>query len=46
MKPYSLYIDGEFVTPHATGTIDVVNPATQEVIARVPDAGIQMWTGR
>ena len=39
MKTYSLYIDGQFVAPSATAVIDVVNPATQEVIARVPDAG-------
>ena len=39
MKRYSLYIDGQFVAPSSTSTIDVLNPATQEVIAKVPDAG-------
>ena len=32
-----LYIGGEWVQPSGTGTIDVVSPATEEVIARVPD---------
>ena len=31
------YIDGRFVPSHSARTIDVINPATQEVIARVPD---------
>jgi betaine-aldehyde dehydrogenase len=35
----SLYIDGEFVRAEATGTIDVIDPATGDVIGRVPDAG-------
>jgi betaine-aldehyde dehydrogenase len=35
----SLYVNGEFVRPESTGVLDVVNPATAEVIARVPDAG-------
>jgi betaine-aldehyde dehydrogenase len=34
---HSLYIDGQFVTAHSTRTIDVINPATQEVVATVPD---------
>jgi betaine-aldehyde dehydrogenase len=37
MKTHPLYIDGEFTAPHSTTTVDVVNPATQEVIGRVPD---------
>jgi betaine-aldehyde dehydrogenase len=32
-----LYIDGRFVESHSARTIDVINPATQEVIARVSD---------
>ena len=32
------YIDGAFVDLHSECAIDVINPATQEVIARVPDA--------
>jgi len=32
-----LYIDGRFVESNSKRTIDVINPATQEVIARVPD---------
>src|SRR5215207_169562 len=33
-----LYIGGEWVSPASTQTIDVVNPATEEVIANVPEA--------
>jgi betaine-aldehyde dehydrogenase len=40
---HQLYIDGRFVDAHGAShdaqTIDVINPATQEVIASVPDAG-------
>jgi acyl-CoA reductase-like NAD-dependent aldehyde dehydrogenase len=32
----TLYIDGQWVTPAGTGTIDVVDPATEEVIGHVP----------
>jgi betaine-aldehyde dehydrogenase len=35
----SLYVNGEFVRPESTAVLDVVNPATSEVIAQVPDAG-------
>ncbi len=31
------YIDGQFAEPHSRVLIDVINPATQDVIARVPD---------
>jgi betaine-aldehyde dehydrogenase len=33
-----LYIDGEFVDSSAGATLDVVDPSTADVIARVPDA--------
>jgi len=33
-----LYIDGEFVAPQASATIDVIDPSTTDVIGRVPDA--------
>jgi betaine-aldehyde dehydrogenase len=33
-----LYIGGELVEPAGTGTIDVINPFTEEVAGRVPDA--------
>jgi betaine-aldehyde dehydrogenase len=39
VKTYPLYINGEFVTPEASATLDVLDPSTSEVIARVPDAG-------
>jgi len=33
-----LFIGGEWVRPSGTGTIDVINPTTEEVAGRVPDA--------
>jgi aldehyde dehydrogenase (NAD+) len=33
-----LYIDGQWVAPAGGGTLDVINAATKEVMARVPDA--------
>ena len=39
MKVYDrLFIGGEWVSPSGTGTIDVINPTTEEVVGRVPDA--------
>ena len=39
MKAYDrLFIGGEWVSPAGTGTIDVINPTTEEVVGRVPDA--------
>jgi len=35
---HALYINGEFVPSDAPGTLDVIDPSTTEVIARVPDA--------
>jgi acyl-CoA reductase-like NAD-dependent aldehyde dehydrogenase len=32
-----LYIDGAWVAPAGTGTIDVVNPATEQVIGTIPE---------
>jgi aldehyde dehydrogenase (NAD+) len=32
-----LYIGGEWIEPAGEGTIDVVNPSTEEVIGRVPE---------
>jgi aldehyde dehydrogenase (NAD+) len=32
-----LYIGGEWVDPAGTGTIDVINPTTEEVIGRIPE---------
>ncbi len=39
MKALQLYINGEFVTPQSDATLDVIDPSTTEVIARVPDGG-------
>ena len=39
MKVYDrLFIGGEWVAPAGTGTIEVVNPATEEPAGRVPEA--------
>ena len=32
-----LYIGGEWVDPAGAGTIDVINPTTEEVIGSVPE---------
>ena len=31
-----LYIDGKWVQPIGTGSIDVINPATEEIIGKIP----------
>ncbi len=36
---YDLYIDGEWTGGSASGSIDVINPATEESIGSVPEAG-------
>lgn len=39
MKVYDrLFIGGEWATPAGKGTIDVINPTTEEVAGRVPDS--------
>ena len=38
MKPHSLYINGEFIPSESTDWLDVIDPSTTEIIARVPDA--------
>jgi betaine-aldehyde dehydrogenase len=38
MEPLRLYINGEFVAPRSTATLDVVDPSTTQVIGRSPDA--------
>ncbi|WP_147802479.1 aldehyde dehydrogenase [Alkalicoccus halolimnae] len=35
MKPHKLYINGKFTDSTAKDTIDIVNPATEEVISRI-----------
>ncbi len=39
VKTHTLYINGEFVAPQSSATIDVIDPSTTEVIGRVPNAG-------
>lgn len=40
IKQQQMYIDGEFVSHHGDKWIDVLNPATEEVISRIPDADV------
>ena len=35
---FDLYIDGTWTAGEAGGSIEVINPATEEVIGQVPDA--------
>jgi betaine-aldehyde dehydrogenase len=39
VKTHQLFINGEFVAPRSAATLDVIDPSTTDVIARVPDAG-------
>jgi len=41
MKTYQLYVNGEYVDATSTATIDVIDPSTTDVIAKVPDANSQ-----
>ncbi|HEX2445732.1 MAG TPA: aldehyde dehydrogenase family protein [Vicinamibacterales bacterium] len=41
METHQLFVDGRFVAPASSRTIDIVNPATQDVLARVPDGNAQ-----
>jgi acyl-CoA reductase-like NAD-dependent aldehyde dehydrogenase len=36
VKTHQLYINGEFVEPQSTATLDVIDPSTTDIIARVP----------
>ena len=36
MHTGEFYINGEWVAPQGTDTIDVINPATEEVVATLP----------
>ena len=38
MQSYQMYIGGEFTSGSTTQAMDVVNPATGEVFAQVPEA--------
>ena len=40
MDRQQIYIGGQWVSPHSTGFIEVENPTTEQVIARVPSADI------
>ena len=41
MAAYQLFINGQFVSARSTGTIDVIDPATCQVVATAPDAGAE-----
>lgn len=36
MKNYKQYINGQFVNSISTGTIDILNPCTEEIISTIP----------
>ncbi|WP_347550164.1 aldehyde dehydrogenase [Pseudalkalibacillus hwajinpoensis] len=36
MKSYQIYINGEFISSNGEEMLDVINPATEEVISRIP----------
>jgi acyl-CoA reductase-like NAD-dependent aldehyde dehydrogenase len=38
LKNYDVYVTGEFVHAESASTVDVVDPATGDLLARVPDA--------
>ncbi len=39
MQTYAHFIDGAFTAPRSGARLDVINPATEEVVAQVPEAG-------
>ncbi|OIV46520.1 aldehyde dehydrogenase [Sodalis sp. TME1] len=41
IKQQKMYIDGQFVDHRGDKWIEVLNPSTEEVISRVPDAGVE-----
>lgn len=41
VKEYQLFIDGEWVTSKSGETIDVVNPTTEELVARVQNGTVE-----
>ncbi|OEH53979.1 aldehyde dehydrogenase [Oceanobacillus sp. E9] len=41
MTTYQMYINGEFVHASSNETLDVTNPATEEVISKVPKASLE-----
>lgn len=40
-KTYQMYIDGEFTDSSSEKTIEVVNPANEEVVSTVPSASVE-----
>jgi len=40
-KNYQMYINGEFVNSSANETLEVINPATEEIVSTVPKATLE-----
>ena len=36
-----IYVNGEWVAPASTGTIDVINSTTEEVMGRIPECNAE-----
>ncbi|MCZ7629178.1 MAG: hypothetical protein M5U19_08995 [Microthrixaceae bacterium] len=43
---FELFVDGSWTTEGAVGTIDVIDPATEESIGSVPEAPPRLRLGR
>lgn len=41
IQPYQMFVNGEWVSAESKMTYDVINPATSEVIAKVPKGGAE-----
>ncbi len=41
IKKQQMYIDGEFIANRGDKWIDVLNPATEDIISQIPDAGVE-----
>ena len=46
MQTYRMLIDGEWVEADSKKTFDVMDPARDEVMAKVPTPAPPTWTGR
>ena len=40
IPPYQMFVNGEWVSAESLATYDVINPATTQVIAKVPKGGV------
>lgn len=46
MEIRKLFLDGEWVDSQSDAYIEIENPATHEIIAKVPRGNEKMWIGR